>query len=334
MISNRIIWIDFVKAIAIVLVVLGHSIQYSDVNFDENHLFRFIYSFHMPLFMFLSGYLAGMPNNIQFNFVLKRFRGLVIPFFMWLIVFYVFFKCSDGLCEIGPVDFLYGIMKRPDDGGLWFLWVLFLIQCIHFASLKIFNDSRGYYFSLLLVMLVLYFFVFCGFDLWFGLGLVKWHIFFFVMGCFFREKNILTMFGWRTSIALVPLVLFLELFWFRNGFYSFGYPLSGVTLRLYNLFFDYLVATIVIVFILVLARNYTRDGACVQWLSRNTLAIYAVHFIILNFALDVAKWNFGDLNMPLKVCFVFFVTILCSVVCVLTMRRFSLLEQLFLGRAR
>ena len=38
----------------------GHSIQYScmdQFDFFENSAFKFIYSFHMPLFMLISGYL-------------------------------------------------------------------------------------------------------------------------------------------------------------------------------------------------------------------------------------------------------------------------------------
>lgn len=55
--KNRIRWIDNAKAIAILMVVIGHIIQsmYSPDNFDENIVFRIIYSFHMPLFIMLSG---------------------------------------------------------------------------------------------------------------------------------------------------------------------------------------------------------------------------------------------------------------------------------------
>ena len=57
-------FVDVLKATAIFLVVMGHCIQYGSGNdyyvectFFENSLFKFIYSFHMPLFMLISGYL-------------------------------------------------------------------------------------------------------------------------------------------------------------------------------------------------------------------------------------------------------------------------------------
>lgn len=50
--------VDLLKGYAIILVVLGHALQYNINNFDNNIVFRIIYSFHMPLFMFASGYVA------------------------------------------------------------------------------------------------------------------------------------------------------------------------------------------------------------------------------------------------------------------------------------
>ena len=73
--------IDIIKGIAIFLVVLGHVIQFRFLpeSFDENYLFRMIYSFHMPLFMFLSGYLVWKESLITVN-LQKKFRRLIIPF--------------------------------------------------------------------------------------------------------------------------------------------------------------------------------------------------------------------------------------------------------------
>ena len=55
--------VDFIRGIAVFFMVLGHCIQYgsgtcvsSTGAFLNDYLFKFMYSFHMPLFMFLSGY--------------------------------------------------------------------------------------------------------------------------------------------------------------------------------------------------------------------------------------------------------------------------------------
>ena len=49
-VSERYTWIDCIKGIGIFLVVLGHI-------YKDNYIGLWIYSFHMPLFFMLSGYL-------------------------------------------------------------------------------------------------------------------------------------------------------------------------------------------------------------------------------------------------------------------------------------
>ncbi len=53
--------LDAMKGILIILVVLGHIIVnvYAPDNFAQNLLFRICYSFHMPAFIMVSGYLVG-----------------------------------------------------------------------------------------------------------------------------------------------------------------------------------------------------------------------------------------------------------------------------------
>lgn len=51
--------IDILRGFATILVVLGHILQYSMMQneaFYNDFLFKVIYSFHMPLFMCISGF--------------------------------------------------------------------------------------------------------------------------------------------------------------------------------------------------------------------------------------------------------------------------------------
>ncbi|RZN54921.1 hypothetical protein D9736_04020 [Escherichia sp. E10V10] len=64
--STRNSIIDSMKGLAIIFVVWGHSIQFvkkDSLNFFDNPLFITIYSFHMPFFMLLSGYLFYFPSR-------------------------------------------------------------------------------------------------------------------------------------------------------------------------------------------------------------------------------------------------------------------------------
>ena len=55
--SNRIIYLDVVKFLAIWMVCIGHSYLLVDMS-RESILNNWIYSFHMPLFMMLCGYFS------------------------------------------------------------------------------------------------------------------------------------------------------------------------------------------------------------------------------------------------------------------------------------
>ena len=53
-------FLDIAKGLAIILVVVGHVLQGSTERFDDLFWFRVIYSFHMPMFVFLSGAVAAI----------------------------------------------------------------------------------------------------------------------------------------------------------------------------------------------------------------------------------------------------------------------------------
>lgn len=124
---GRISYIDALRGFAIVLVVLGHAIQYSVVNFDDQPIFRLIYAFHMPLFMFISGFVYHHEERNPWLFLRKKLRFLVLPFVSWLLVSLLWFHTVNAH---NAIEFLLGILKSPDAGGLWFLWVLFLIYVV------------------------------------------------------------------------------------------------------------------------------------------------------------------------------------------------------------
>jgi fucose 4-O-acetylase-like acetyltransferase len=88
----------------------------------------------MPLFIFLSGLTANKSyNSINYNFILKKFKSLIIPFFMWAFVSsFLVYKLNLMM----NLNHILEIVKTPDK-GLWFLWSLFFINILYFFSLKI-----------------------------------------------------------------------------------------------------------------------------------------------------------------------------------------------------
>lgn len=71
--AYRLLSFDYLKFFAIFLVVWGHCIeQLCSADSIEDSAYRFIYSFHMPLFMMISGYFSVSSLNLSVKSFVKK----------------------------------------------------------------------------------------------------------------------------------------------------------------------------------------------------------------------------------------------------------------------
>jgi fucose 4-O-acetylase-like acetyltransferase len=69
------------------MVIWGHAIMHFQPDYDQSYIFQTIYSFHMPLFMMVSGYFAASSMSLPAKvFFPKKFRQLLLPCLSWGIV--------------------------------------------------------------------------------------------------------------------------------------------------------------------------------------------------------------------------------------------------------
>ena len=133
-------FLDIAKGLAIILVIVGHVIQGSSENFDDLLWFRVIYSFHMPLFVFLSGAVAAIAfqsDSVQHGMkaaiqqaktkIAKAVVRLLLPFIAWCLINQLIYHHSDSM-----ISTLILAFRRPDT-ALWFLLAIF--YCIVLAAL-------------------------------------------------------------------------------------------------------------------------------------------------------------------------------------------------------
>lgn len=85
--KSRILWIDLSKVIAIWFIILGH--------FFPGVIKSFIYSFHVPIFFFISGFLTTHePNNKIFWE--KTRKKLIFPYlYINIINFIIYYFLQD-----------------------------------------------------------------------------------------------------------------------------------------------------------------------------------------------------------------------------------------------
>lgn len=98
---ERIDYLDELRGFAILLFVLGHIyLPFTQLG-TLYPVAEAIYSFHMPLFFFISGYLCEMTNRLDVlgfsKFIKKKFIALIVPYLFWLIPGYIMF--SSGKLE-------------------------------------------------------------------------------------------------------------------------------------------------------------------------------------------------------------------------------------------
>lgn len=114
--ANRSAWIDNVKGLLIICVVIGHFLDCSIGYHSENAkaLFLFIYSFHMPLFIFISGLFCkhSIRTKEQLTEKLLLYGGL---FLLLKILIYPFQKLNNPNIKFSLVS---------TDGVPWFLFAM------------------------------------------------------------------------------------------------------------------------------------------------------------------------------------------------------------------
>lgn len=113
---KRLGWVDISKGFVILLMVLGHSNLPEVAN-------RWIWSFHMPFFFFISGYFTGFSRPIK-DFIYHKTRQLLYPFFIYSII--VLLLLSVALRR-SILDLTTEVIFGGWGGiALWFVPVLYL----------------------------------------------------------------------------------------------------------------------------------------------------------------------------------------------------------------
>lgn len=127
---TRLVSFDIAKVLCIILVVIGHYFPDDSPQWYAT-IWSWIYSFHMPLFMFASGYIymAFKRDEHYMSFVMKKIRRLMVPYFaVSIIVVSIKMATQSSMYVENPVTAMsyVRILYLPEAGYfLWFIWSLF-----------------------------------------------------------------------------------------------------------------------------------------------------------------------------------------------------------------
>ena len=274
--KNRENWVDYAKAIGIILVVYGHvarGLYNAGINFPV-YLYQItnsvIYSFHMPLFFFLAGlfFYNSFSKKGSKKLIFSKIDTIFYPYVIWSIL--------QGTIEIvlssytnanaSPSEVL-SLLWSPR-AHFWFLYALLSI----FVVLSVLYSviSRRFTIPIFLCSLALYLFPSLLPQ---GLifGYISNNIVFFVLGIiftlYFRQVHFSS---WVAFSCLA--VSFVVAQWIFHSYLSLTYTDQGIE--------SFLLACISIAFVVSISLRFSRvDYKFFAYIGASSMGIYLMHIL-------------------------------------------------------
>lgn len=294
--DKRIAWVDNLKAIGILLVMLAH--HQDDI---PKWLIRYIYSFHVPLFFFASGLVFRPRRYAGFKtMIVEKARTLLVPYFILSFLAYGFyvvmapFRTGEPVFDVAQLlQDVAGIFISSNgiiwmsNGPLWFLTTLFVAETIFYslyiASLTSAPErSRWWILAMLLFLLSILGALdryFISFRLPWGIdtamtGAVLLGIGYSLRGIISHESVRLTT---KTIMIIILLAMAGIVFSRINSFVNMTFNMLGNYIYFY-------IAGLSGIGMCVLVSKIIPENRVFGFIGRNTLLILGLHlpvFVIL-----------------------------------------------------
>ena len=269
--NKRLVWADALRGVLILLVVLGHSLQFGDYN---NRLsWNVIYSFHMAAFFVVSGYVS-YKENYKISSLKEKAKQLLLPFITWTIL------AGASLTR------LYNVILKPDR-SFWFLFVMFFIIVLfivihNITPKKDWNLIAYKDISLLVAIISLILLMVATEFRYFGFQFFALYFGFYVYGYWLKKFEVNFKTSWVVTIGIIWFVL--ALFW---RMHEVPLPLKTITFvpsSLLTYSYRYITAFWGSMFFVSFAmkfmnkENRVLNSLC--YFGRISLGIYIIHLFL------------------------------------------------------
>ena len=266
---------DLLKGVGIILVVLGH------ITLDLQ-LANVIYSFHMPLFFFVS----GMLYRTKEKFIVKQAKGLLVPYVLFSVLSFVYWcfvelrfrEKREGTTVLEQFINIFYPMNMEGcyefNIVLWFLPCLFVTSVLYHVVKK---NMKSQYTDAILLIITIIIAQFLVIKIPFFISESMFALPFFVAGrlfsgekeknnsCIFHKNNYGVLIGLFVAVIAIGYVLLTGI---RNdmlcGIYSKGY-------------LSFFVCAICIIYSLYVCLSKVKKVTALQWMGMNSLGIMLVH---------------------------------------------------------
>lgn len=289
---ERIKWVDYFKAITIILVVVGHA---------AGPFYSYVYQFHVAAFFFISGFTSKLNEKKFFEVLYYRFMTIIVPYTVLAcigvtVIYLINLTGNLGrVSTVTDIDSLNGLLSsiycylRCDWlGASWFLLALFGGIITQRIILLLSKDKINILYIILSVGLfaVAYYWrnvASCpvpvrNFTLY---AFVQYYIFLGIVAAKISEilKDVLCRF--RVILPVIGLVISSVLIYINAN--VFGWAMGLDCLYVNNIFIDTYLVINGVIFIWSIAHllefiPFKWFEYVLNMIGKNTLGILFVHF--------------------------------------------------------
>lgn len=214
-VKERLVFISNARIIGIVLVVFGHSYPLTgNVPNLANILRNFIYCFHMPLFVFVSGYIASKTKSIERHgtkeYIKRRAVKLFVPYLGLSILGYVPKAMLSGYIsddvQIGWKYFVRSLLipREAIWGHFWFIPMLFVMALVSVFYEKVLKQYRNVMICVCILALGIIYIP--NLTNWLGIKDIATYLFWYLFGIFLSDIHIDDRYK-SPRVAIISLII-------------------------------------------------------------------------------------------------------------------------------
>lgn len=284
---KRFIWVDYAKTIGIYLVILGHSYICAPIN-------EIIYTFHMPLFFFLSGYLFSFERYPSFKkFAWKRFKSLLVPYLWINLITYLFWLLigrnygHDAHIDVSWYSPLINTLLGNGQQMIhniptWFFICLYVVEMLYYMIFK--NCRYIYVFILAIIGFLNY--TFNPYLLPFSFNTALVGMIFYALGNLSKENNY--KFKPKPIFMIISLLIIIAIAHFNGRI--------NMHINYYGNYFLFLIGGLSGIYLTVTLSTWLsrlfKERKGILYLSNNTLIISGFHLFAFTFMKGIMVFIF------------------------------------------
>lgn len=306
--TNRDKSIDALKFVLICIVMLGHCLEVFDLHKSRatEHIYQFIYLFHMPLFVFISGYFMNKEKSKRSFY--KDLLFILETYVIFQLPTYIKYSLHGFNNPINILDPIW---------AMWYLPSLIVWRVIVYNLPSRITDNTKLMIPVLVLLSVLGGFI--NYDD-FAFQRIITYFPMFMMGYCCKEHN------WLQKIKAVPVWLSVavgvavvvvlyaldapsELFYQNKSYFEQPISVSeGVVFRI--LWYD----VVFVVSIVLLPLLFRMNGKRMSYYGQHTLLFYVCHVLFLaSYGNMISKLNLDSYQWLSIATFLFLLVSLCLV---------------------